>query len=196
MARRFQARKRARRLSEPLCWRLLNEARKPARMLGFRNSVFSLYPRLYPHPCLATNQTACGVRIARSAPPQKKHLLALGQSANPSKPTNPTIRPWTTWFKNWAAVFSLARASTVGKPFKAYKPHQPARPAGLRIGPQLFHWLTFRRKKTPQNPPNPPNASDSFELRPSEPGCSAIVRKENQHYGHHNDLAPRSAGQS
>ena len=41
-------------------WRLLNEACQPAWMLGFRNSVFSLYPRLYPHPCLATYQTGVG----------------------------------------------------------------------------------------------------------------------------------------
>ena len=118
-------------------------------MLGFRNSVFSLYPRLYPHPSLATQQAVGGVRIARSAWPQRKHLLALGRSVNPSKPTNPTNRPQGACRQTRASALSLARTSTVGKPSKAYKPHQPAPPAGLRVASLLSSLARVSLERNP-----------------------------------------------
>lgn len=64
-----------------------------------------------------------------------KHLLALRRPVNPSKPTNPTNggraicgrvvlleRRKLDWYARDGKT--LARAWTVGKPFKAYKPHQ------------------------------------------------------------------------
>jgi len=99
---------------------------------------------------------------------KKKHLLALGRSANPSKPTNTTSRPGRAGCQSGPQLFSLARASTVGKPSKAYKPHQPARPAGLRVARLRFHWLAFRRKKTLQNPPNPTKPPSRMQLQAAD----------------------------
>jgi len=69
---------------------------------------------------------------------------------------------------------TLARASTVGKPFKAYKPHQP-RPVGrwcrqslpgasdsnlcvfrrLQTGVLAKRWHALRRSANPSKPTNP-----------------------------------------
>lgn len=81
---------------------------------------------------------------------------ALGRSANPSKPTNPTSWHRRAGHKTGPQPFSLARASTVGKPSKAYKPHQPARPAGLRVVPLLFSLARVSSGPPPANPTKPP----------------------------------------
>jgi len=49
-----------------------------------------------------------------------------------------------------------ARASTAGKPFKAYKPTMAGQLCAGAPGQAKKRWLAFRPKKTPQNPPNPP----------------------------------------
>ena len=92
----------------------------------------------------------CGVLAGTSTRlpcPVEKNLPALGRSVNPSKPTNPTSRPRREGRQTGPLPFSLARAWTVGKPFKAYKPHQTAQPTGLRIGLSFFTGSRFVGKK-------------------------------------------------
>lgn len=125
---------------------LPKERRNPLSQLNFRLSWNGSCPQSCPQPCFVS------ALVGRR---DSTYRLALGRPANPSKPTNPTSRPWSTCPESRPLPFSLARAWTVGKPSKAYKPHQPAQPVGLRVAPLLFHWLAFRRKKTLQNPPNP-----------------------------------------
>jgi hypothetical protein len=50
----------------------------------------------------------------------------------------------------------LARASTVGKPSKAYKPHQAARPMVLTRKDRRFFHTCFSSKNNPSKP-NKPN---------------------------------------
>lgn len=142
---------------------LPKEHRNLLSQLIFRLSRNGSCPQSCPQPCFVS------ALIGRR---DSTYRLALGRSANPSKPTNPTTQPWSAGRKTELQPFSFARASTVGKPSKAYKPHQPARSAGLRTPPCFFTCSRFVGKKP----------FKTHQTLPSHPaGCSYKPPNSKQH---------------